>query len=84
MIINLLFPKFPVLSTRSLKFHLILGLLMVNVLAMQAQTLVRGVVRESEENVPLPSANVFVEGTQTGTIKSLCPAAGVQSPSMAV
>ena len=39
--------------------------------AMLAQTLVSGVVKESEENLPLPSANVFLEGTQTGTITDL-------------
>jgi TonB-dependent receptor len=67
----LLFPKFPAFFKRFSKFHLILGLFMVTVSAMQAQTIVSGVVRESEENVPLPSANVFIEGTQTGTITNL-------------
>ncbi len=58
-------------TKRLLKPSLILAILMVTMSTMLAQTIVSGVVRESEENTPLPSANVFVDGTQTGTITNL-------------
>ena len=38
---------------------------------MFAQNIVTGVVRDSDGELPLPSANVFLEGTMTGTITNL-------------
>lgn len=71
MIYNLLSLRPNIFTNRFIKPSLIIGLLIVGMSATFAQTMVSGVVKESEENTPLPSANVFLEGTQTGTITNL-------------
>ncbi len=56
---------------RFLKPSMILTLLMAAMSTMFAQTIVTGVVRDSDGELPLPSANVFLDGTMTGTITNL-------------
>ncbi len=62
--------KLPSLRTAAftkklLKPSLILGILMVTMSSLFAQTMVIGVVNDSVGNLPLPSANVFLYHTTT-------------------
>jgi outer membrane receptor protein involved in Fe transport len=59
------------IAKRFLKPLLIQVFLMTTLPGILAQTILIGLVRESEENLPLASANVFLEGTQMGTITNL-------------
>lgn len=65
------FLKTAAFTKRFLKPSLILGFLMATMSAIYAQTMVIGVVNDSVGNLPLPSANVFLYHTTTGTITNL-------------
>lgn len=49
---------------------LVLGLGMLLCLPLFAQTSIRGIVSDSETGVPLPAANIQIEGTYDGTISN--------------
>ena len=71
MLTKLFFLQIAAFTKKILKHTLVVCLLMTFTSAMDAQTMVSGTVSESEENLPLPSASVFVDGTQTVSITNL-------------
>lgn len=58
-------------SSRFVKSYLILVLLVFNVSIIFAQSMVSGVVTDANDGTPLPSANVYIDGTTQGTVTNL-------------